>query len=818
MNGIIAFLLVFLSYGLLAQQTSVRGRVIEAVTGDPIPFASVFFQDSKIGTETDLDGNFSIESYYATDSLVVRASGFSHQTVSVVKDQAQIINFRLEPITQAVDEVVIKAPEERPSTLLHKRLVRNKPVNNKEKLGAYQYESYNKLQLDLNNIGDKFGERGIVKRFDLVMGYLDTLESGASYLPLLLTESLSDYYYRTNPKKKKEVVKASRISGIQNVEVNQFLGEMYQDINVYDNYIGIFDKSFISPAADFARNFYKFYLEDSAFVDNQWCYKLTFTPKRSGDLTFEGEMWVHDTTYAIKTWTASVADIANINYVNGFYLEQKFDQVEKEVWMLTVDKLIVDLKVREKSKVLGFFGRKLTTRKNFVINTPHDPSFYRTNENVVVLDDAEGKSEEYWIANRHVPLSNQEHNIDVMIDSLTKVPLFNAFKTFTYMATTGFYKAGKIEIGSWQTLMSFNQIEGFRNQLEFRTSNDFSRKVEFTGKLGYGYLDDRFKYGMYMRWNITPKKRGMFRGFYEYDMKQIGLGESAADIDVAIGALVRTQPLLELTYLEKIGFDFEKDIGKSYIVSTGFQWKELESMGEANYRVPNELGGFDVIDKIRTAETFVQVRFAKNEEFLKGAFDRISLGSKYPIISLRATLGIKGIAKSDYEYQKLEFDLRHSPKLGIFGKFYYQLYAGKVFGNAAYPFLRVHEGSQSYWLQSMAHNSMTFFEFISDQYAGVRASHHFDGLIFDRIPLVNKLKWRLVASGKAVWGTISDRQLETMLLPVMTREFGNVPYAESGIGIENIFKVLRVDCVWRMTHLDPGMNPFAIRAKLTIRF
>lgn len=258
MKGLIApFLLVF-SLGLFAQQTAVRGKVIEAATGEPAPFANVFFQDSKIGTQTDLDGNYSLESYYATDSLVVRASGFAQKTVSVVKDLAQIINFRLEPVMQDIDEVLIKAPEERPSTVLHKRLVRNKPVNNKEKLGAYQYETYNKLQLDLNNIGDKFGERGIVKRFDLVMDYLDTLESGASYLPLLLTESLSDYYYRTNPKKKKEVIKASRISGIQNVEVNQFLGEMYQDINVYDNYIGVFDKSFISPAADFARNFYKF--------------------------------------------------------------------------------------------------------------------------------------------------------------------------------------------------------------------------------------------------------------------------------------------------------------------------------------------------------------------------------------------------------------------------------------------------------------------------------------------------------------------------------------------------------------------------------
>jgi hypothetical protein len=720
MKGLIALFMLVFSLGLFAQQTAVRGKVIEAATGQPMPFASVFFQDAKIGTETDLDGNYSLESYYATDSLIVRASGFAQQTVSVVKDQAQIINFRLEPVTQEVDEVVIKAPDEKPSTILHKRLVRNKPVNNKEKLGAYQYETYNKLQLDLNNIGDKFGERGIVKRFDLVMDYLDTLESGASYLPLLLTESLSDYYYRTNPKKKKEVVKASRISGIENIEVNQFLGEMYQDINVYDDYISIFDKSFISPASDFARNFYKFYLEDSTFIDNKWCYKLTFTPKRPGDLTFEGEMWVHDTTYAIKTWTASVADIANINYVNGFYLEQKFDQVEKEVWMLTVDKLIVDLKVREKSKVLGFFGRKLTTRMNFVINTPHDPSFYRTSENVVVLEDAEGKSEEYWLENRHVPLSMQEHNIDVMIDSLTKVPLFNAFKTFTYMATTGFYKAGKIEVGSWQTIMSYNQIEGFRNQLELRTSNDFSRRLELSSKIAYGYGDQRFKYAGTARYNVSPKKRGMLRAFYEYDLKQIGLGENAADIDVAIGSAVRTMPLRELTYVEKIGFDFEKDVGKSFIFSTGFQWKELESMGAANYRMPNLIGGHDVIQKIRTAETFVQVRIAKNEEFLKGAFDRISLGSKYPVITLRATFGIKDIAKSDYEYQKVEFDLKHSPKLGIFGKFYYQIYAGKVFGTAAYPFLRVHEGSQTYWLQSTAHNSMAFFEFISDQCRSAR--------------------------------------------------------------------------------------------------
>ncbi|MEX2485510.1 MAG: DUF5686 family protein [Brumimicrobium sp.] len=817
MKWSIIILLLFGTQILFAQRTGVSGRVIEDESGEPIPFADVFFQDSKIGTETDLDGKYKIESYYATDSLIVRASGYSPQVVAIVKDQAQIINFRMEPVTQDMDEVIIRAPDEKPSTVLYNRIVKNKPINNKEKLGAYEYESYNKIQLDLNNLGEKFEERKIVKSLDVVMDYLDTLDGG-TYLPLLLTESLSNFYYRTNPTKKKEVVKASRITGIQNVEVNQFLGEMYQDINVYENYIGIFDKSFISPISNSAMSFYKFYLEDSMFIDNQWCYNLRFVPKRKGDLTFTGDLWIHDTTYAVKRWNADVAEAANINYVNGFYLEQEFDQVQDEVWMLKLDKLIVDLKVTKNSKVLGFYGRKLTSRKNFVINTPYEPSFYRTNENVVVLDSADKRSEEYWRKHRHTPLNKQEEDIDLMIDSLNQVPIFSAFKNLSFLATTGYYPLGKIELGNIQSLMSYNRVEGYRNQLKIRTSNDFSRRLELSGKVAYGYSDMIFKYGGGIRYNVSPRKRGMFNLYYDYDLTQLGLGENALDVDAALGSFFRTKPLDQLTFVEKFGLTFEKDFGKSIILSAGGEWKELESKGNANYRIPDNVNGFTEIDKISTFETFFKVRFAKNEEFLSGAFDRISLGSKYPIISLKGILGVKGVFGSNYEYQKLEFDLEHNPKLGIFGKLNYRIYGGYIFGTAAYPFLKVHEGSQTYWFQSQAHNRIDFFEFISDRYVGATVEHHFDGLFFDRIPLVRKLKWRLVASGRSVWGDISDEQLETMLLPDVTRSFGNTPYVESAIGIENIFKVLRFDAVWRMTHLDEGVPPVGIRGKLTIRF
>lgn len=802
---------------LSAQKTGVSGTVIEDETGEPVPFASVFFQDSKIGTETDLDGKYTLESYYATDSLIVRASGFTTKTVNVKRDQSQVINFRLEPVLQTTDEVVIRAPDEKPSTVLHRRIVNNKPINNKEKLGAYQYETYNKIQLDLNNIGEQFEDRKIVKSLDLVMDYLDTL-NGDKYLPLILTESLSDFYYRTNPKLKKEVVKASRITGIENLEVNQFLGEMYQDINVYENYIGIFDKSFISPIANFGRSYYKLYLKDSAFIGKQWCYLLTFEPKRKGDLTFTGEMWVHDTTYAVKQWSATVAENANINYVNGFYLEQEFEQVEKEVWMMTSDKLIVDLKALQNSKLLGFYGRKLTTRQDFIINTPHPPDFYRASENVVILDEASKRSKEYWRENRHKPLNNQEEDIETMIDSLNKAPLFKAFKNLTFLATTGFYPMGKVELGSAGSLFSFNTVEGFRNQIKLRTSNDFSERIEFSGKLAYGYSDEKFKYGGGIRYNVSPKKRGMLKLFYDYDIQQLGLSEEAADIDGAFASIFRTRPLDQLIMVETFGANIEKDWGKSFIVTAGAKWENLAALGATQFRVPTSSVSYTEINDISTFETSVKIRYAKNEEFISGTFDRISMGSKYPAISLEGVLGIKGILGSDYEYQKLELKISHSPKLGVFGKLYYEIYGGIYFGEAAYPFLKTHEGSQTYWFQTLAHNRMNYFEFISDRYVGASAEHHFNGLFFDRVPLVRKLKWRLVASAKSVWGEMSEKQTAQMLLPNNTKTFGNVPYLETALGIENIFKVFRIDAIWRMTHLDPGVSPIGIRGKFTIRF
>jgi len=824
MRTLLLFTFLLISTITFSQKTIVEGIVRDQVSGEPMPFVTVRFQNSKIGIITDTLGYYKLDTYYATDTLVFSFSGYLKVKRFVQTDEYQTIDVEMPILSTDFEEVFVKAPDELPSTRLHKRVIAHKHINNKEKLESYEYEVYNKVQLDINNIDDSFKERGMVKRLDVIMGYLDSTDNGKNFLPIILSESVSDYYYNKTPKRKKEVVKATRVSGIENLELNQFLGDMYLDINVYDNNFDLFKKSFISPASDYARNFYRFYLEDSTFIDQYWCYKLTFKPKREGDMTFEGEMWIHDTTYAVKSFKANIAPWTNINYVQDLYIEQEFKQIEPEVWMLTDEKMFADLKITKKTEVYGLFGRKQSTRRNYAINTNRPSDFYKSNSTVEVADGATERDDAYWAEIRHEPLAPQEEGINDMIDSLENVKFFKTLKNTLYLFTTGYYPINKLEIGNAFSLISFNPVEDFRLGLALRTSNKFSRRVEFGGNIAYGFGDEKFKYGATMRFNLTPKKRGILSFYYLYDLEQIGQSPTAAAVGSTFGALLRTGPLDKLTFVEKIGVNIEKDFHKDIVLYAGFEWKEYTAIGVANYLRPNRITNIDdTISRIQTTEFVARYRWAKNEEFISGAFDRTSIRSRFPIISIQGIFGVKDLLGGDYNYQKIDLFVEHTAPIGILGRIRYGLNAGTIFGSAAYPFLKVHEGNQSYWLLDNAFNKMNFFEFVSDQYISGIIENHWDGFFFDRIPWVRKAKLRLVTTGKAVFGQISQRHLEEMRLPAFAKQFGNTPYVEVGMGIENILKLGRVDVFWRLTHLEPGVKvtdiqAFGVRAKYVINF
>ena len=808
-----------------AQKTIVEGVVLDGLSGEPMPFVTVRYQDAKIGTITDTLGHYSIDTYYATDSLIFSYSGYVRKTIAVELEISQVLNITLEILQTDVQEVYVKAPDELPSTRLHKKVIKHKDANNKVKLESYEYELYNKVQIDINNISEKLMERGIVKKLDLVMGYLDSAENGTSYLPVILSETVSDFYYTNSPKKKKEVVKASRISGVENLELNQFLGDMYLNINIYDNYINLFNKSFVSPVANFARTFYRFYLEDSTFIDNQWCYKLTFKPKNEGFMTFEGEMWIHDTTYAVKSFVADISPWANINYVQGLHIEHYFNMVADEVWMLTDENMIADLKITKKTKVNGFFGRKHATRTNFIINEARPPDFYKTNSTVEFEEGANSRSDEYWAKVRHEPLSIQEEGIDQMIDSLNDLRFFKNLRRVLYMATTGYFPAKKIEIGNVFSLFGVNPVEKYRVALALRTSNSFSKRVELGGKIAYGFGDEIFKYGGSIRFNVSPKKRGMLTTFYNFDIEQIGNSSNAASVGSTFATILRTGPLDKLTFVKKAGMNLEKDIGKDVIIFGGFTWKEYKALGAINNYVRiDPLTGFnDTITTIQTSEFVARFRWGKDEEFISGYFNRVSTGSRYPIFSIQGTFGVKDFLGGDYDYQKIDFFIEHTRNIGVLGRIKYNVNLGYIIGTAAYPFLKVHEGNQSYWLMTDAFNKMDYFEFISDRYVTALLENHWDGLFLDRLRFMKKLSLRLVTTARIAFGEIDDRHQSEMLIPEYTKDFKNTPYVEVAIGIENILTVGRVDVFWRLTHTDPALKVtdltnFGIRARYAINF
>lgn len=803
-------------FALWAQQTNITGTVTDK-KGDPLSFVQVQFLDSKIGTKSDSLGQFNISTYYPTDTLVFRLLGYQTERVKIKKDQSQVLEVKMQTQDKEIAEIFLKAPLETRGAQLHRRIIQYKDVNNKEKLSAYQYHLYNKIQLDASNLDSGLINNPLVDRLSIVKNYLQTDSSEKSLLPVILSESVSYFYYLKDPKLKKEEVEATHITGVDNMQMTQFLGDMALELNIYDNIYDLFNKSFISPLAPFARSYYQFYLDDSTFIGADWCYKLRFVPKRTGDLVFEGHMWVNDTTYAIKRFEANIAPGANLNYIQEFYFEHSFEQVQKEVWMLTSEKMVLSFKITEKSKFLGLVGRKYSQRSNFIINEPKPEAFYRATNTVDVLDNAKERSEQEWAALRPVTLNEKELRIQEMVDSLEAQPFYQNMRKLTYFATTGYWPINKIEVGSVASLVSANPVENLRVALALRTSNEFSKRLELGGRLAYGFGDERFKYNLKLRYNITPQKRGMLTAYYNYDIEQIGQAPTAASMGTSFVTFLSTAPFDKLTFVQKTGVSLEKDVKKDLILYGALEWKNYTPLGLATYQ---KVSGFDTIQvsQLTATELNTRIRWTKDEEFLSGSFDRTALRSPYPILSFQGIFGFKDILRSNYRYQKYEFQFEHNTQLGVLGRMRYGFTLGYINGTAAYPLLKVHEGNQSLWLLTSTFNMVNFIEFISDRYVIGFAENRWEGLFFDRIPLLKASKIRLITTERIMLGSLSPKHNQALIIPDFVRPFDGVPYVEVGIGIENIFKVIRIDFLYRATHQIPGTSPFGIKARYSLNF
>jgi hypothetical protein len=814
------FLLLILPWTAWPQMTRIIGTVTDAGSNDPLPFVNIILKGTTIGTTSGFDGKYVIETKAASDSLLSSFIGYVRQAKKIQKGKFQEIDFALVSLNVQLKEVVI-TPGENPAETMLKKIISKKKYNDREKLDYYQYEAYTKIQIDANNI-EKLKNRKIFKPFKFMFDNVDTsIVNGKIYLPIFLSEALSDIYYRKSPKTELEVIKAAQASGIKSESANQFFGNKLQNINIYDNFLNIIQKNFISPVANFGLLYYRYYLTDSSYIGNQWCYKIMFKPRRKQELTFTGHFWVNDTSWAIRKVEMKMVEDANINYINDMVVKQEYNRIDTSHWMLTHENLVADFNLIENSKkTLGFYGRRSCDYSKFVFEKPMTREFYASPTSIIVDEKAMDRTETYWAGARHDSLTRDEKTVYHMIDTLKTVPAFKTYYDIIKMLVTGYYVHKNFEWGPYSSIISFNTTEGTRFRLGGRTSNDWSDKLLLEYHLAYGTKDQQLKYGGGFMYMLGKNPRRDFGAYYKYDIEQLGQSLNAMREDYLIGTVFRKNPVNKLSMVQEYKGFYEHEWFNGFINRVNVIHRDVYTVGESRIRVFNpEMNTLVEKNALTTSEVRFDTRLAYKEKFVMGDFDRTSLGAKFPILSIQYTYGMPKVAGSDYEFTRLQLNLEHWFNFASFGWGKYVIEAGKIWGTLPYPLLKLHEGNETFSFDEYAFNTMNYYEFVSDRYVSAYYTHHFDGLFLNRIPLLRKLKWREVGWIKCLVGSLDDKNKDFNDLSGVNVNSLTRPYFEGGLGVENILKVVRIDGIWRLSYLDhPNITKFGIRFTLWFDF
>lgn len=803
---------------MFSQETKVKGVVIDGLDSLPVPFANIAFKGTSVGTISTSEGTFFLSTREAVDTLVVSFIGYRVEEIPIKKKAYQNIKIILHQDNISLDEVVV-VPGENPALVLLRKINKNKKKHNPEKLKKYSCKIYNKLQVDANNLSENFKKRRLLKKFSFVFDYMDTsVVTGKNYLPILISETYSDFYFRKNPHSEKEYIKAYQLSGIENESISQYTGQMYQKVNIYNNYINIFERSFVSPIALFGKTYYKYYLVDSATIDNKWCYQVSYTPRFRHEPVFEGYFWVADTSFAIKSIKMSMSKHVNVNLIQDFYMKQSFEPVGDSLWMITDEKMVADFNLAKKT--MGFFIRKNTHYSDFNITSDiSDTVFSALNTRMSVLEDgAKDIDAQTWDTIRPVKLNENERGVYKMVDSIKNVPVFRTYVDIIKSLFNGFYEIGKVAVGNYTSVYSYNDIEGSRFKLMLRTTSLFSKKIYMDGYLAYGIRDEKFKYGVGSRYYFRKDLTRSIGIKYKKDLEQLGISPYSLPSDNLLNAVFsRTGVANKLTNIEqlKLFYKHEWFLGLTNTLYLGYKIISPHEKQGLTFKPVDDIDGKN---EIVVSEVSLNTRIAFNEKTIMGREQKIFMASKYPVVNINFTVAPKGVFNSTYNYKRLQIGWLHSIKVNPFGYFKYYVVAGKIFGTLPYPLLEMHTGNETYWYDDYAFNLMNYYEFISDEWYSLLIAHHFEGFFLNKIPLIKKLKWREVATFKGVYGTMTDANKAYSQFPSQVQEVRQ-PYMEASLGVENIFTLLRVDALWRLSYLDqPNISRFGIRVKIQFEF
>jgi hypothetical protein len=824
-------LFFFFSIALASAQTKVSGIIVDS-KNLPIPFASVIFKNTTEGTVTNEDGRFYLESDKSYDALIVSFGGYQDKEMPLEK----AVNYDFKIVlkeTETLKEVVIysgkTSKKNNPALDILRKIWARKKKNGLYMFDQYQMEKYEKVEFDMNTIDSAFMKNKIFRGMEFIFNHVDTSKvTGKTYLPIFINEALSDVYGDNKLKKVKEILKANKNSGFSdNQQVIAFVKDLYADYNIYDNYLTFFDKSFTSPLSTTGIDVYNYVLRDTAMVDGKWCYNIVFYPRRKNELTFKGDFWVNDTTFAIKNINMAVTKSANINWVKDIYIEQEFEVLSDSVFLLTKDYMMSDFALRKKETSRGVYGKRTTFFRNHEFNKPKPEEFYREQVNFVDPQVYQ-KPDEYWEENRFEKLSKDERGVYQMLDTLKTNRKFKRLTSLVEILGSGYIQIGDIDYGPIFSTIGYNEVEGLRLRTGGRTyfgPNDPWRIQAYTA---YGFGDDKFKYGVSGKWMIDKKSRTIISGGNRRDIEQIGASlTSTNDIlgrSFASSGLFTTSSNGKLTNINLTNVAFEVEPVKNLTFSAGMSYRTLEAASDVfsldYYKVmPTAQNPAGVIEsEVKQAETNIQVEYTPKRKTVGYGVERNEVDSPYPRVFVNYSAGTKGLFNSDFDYQKLQLYYRQPLIIGAIGRTNITSEIGKTFGAVPLGLMSIIPGNQTYFSIDNTFSNLNFYEFVADQYATLQIDHHFNGKLFAYVPWMRKLNLREIVFARGVIGEVSD-QSKAINASGLVYRAPSPGYWEYGFGVGNIFKVFRIDFAWRGNYRDvPDAQNFTIKGEFGFYF
>lgn len=833
--------------------TSASGIVKDSITGEPLPFVSVYFDGSTIGAMTDDNGTFTLQNNQGYTKLAAASLGYDTKFIDLKPGKKNDnLELLLKPTAFEISEVVVKPKREKytrkdnPAVELIKKVIAHKNDNRIEAKPEYQTEVYEKLSLSLDNFNPNLDKNKFLKKFKFIKNYLDTSEfNGKPILTVSVRENLSDFYYRKSPKAEKTIVRAKRMQGIDKTlddggGITSNLEEIFKSINIFDNNIPILLNRFVSPlSSTLATTYYHYYIMDTLDVGGDKCVDLAFVPANSESYGFTGRLYITlDGNYAVKKVLLNTPANINLNWVDKLRIEQEFKQMPDSTWVLDQENTFVNFYVVKGTQQL--YAHQLRNYDNYNFNVQNADSVFGLLGALHVLPEATAQPDTFWIHNRPIPLKEKEDALKDLLGQLRKVPAFNAIIKTAEILITGYIptandkKVTKFDFGPMNTTFSANHLEGFRMRVGGMTTANLNPYWFASGYLAYGTNDRKIKYNLKLTHSFTKKEYhegenpvNNLSFIQEYDVYTPGQDFLFTSKDNIFVAWKVGEPVTKMQYIRKSVLQYEKEWLNGLTWKSWIMNQNNETAGTLQYIKRDESGNLYHIKDFTTSEIGTQLRFAPGERAYNGRSGKESvfnLSKDAPVFKLSHQLGIKGVLGGDYNYNHTEISAEKRIWLSSFGHIDAQVKAGKVWDKVPFPLLILPNTNQSITIQPEAFHMMNALEFVTDQYVSFNATYYLKGWILNRIPGIKWLRLREVLSFNMIYGGLTDKNNPTLtpglfLLPDGTQPLGSTPYMECSVGLENIFKILRIDYYRRLTYLDhPDIKKGGIRIALRFTF